>query len=84
MFDRIDAKKMLITDTFLIEQQLMLVFDFVDLLTSRLSNLFLQHSGKGLSQLSCPRHDLPEKGIFHVPGHFVSGKKNHRYFCLFR
>ena len=41
MFDRIDAKIMLITETFLIEQQLMLVFDFVDLLTSRLSNLFL-------------------------------------------
>ena len=64
MFDRIDAKIMLITETCLIEQQLMLVFDFVDLLTSRLSNLFLQHSGKGLSQLSCPRHDLPEDTLF--------------------
>ena len=28
------------------------------------SNLFLQHSGKGVLQLSCPRHDLPGKGIW--------------------
>lgn len=39
-----------------------------------LSNLCLQHSGKVISQLSCRRHDLHEKGMFHVQGHVNSGK----------
>ena len=29
---------------------------------------------------SCPRHDLPEKGIFHVQGHFTSGKAENSVF----
>ena len=75
MFDRIDAKIMLITETCLIEQQLMLVFDFVDLLTSRLSKLILATLRKG------PFTAIMSEA-WPTWGHFISGKKR-RYFWSF-
>ena len=88
----IDTKIMVITETCWLNTNWCLdaspVFDFVDWLTSAQAvsipllplKLGLQHSGKGLSQLSCPRHDLPEKGIFHAQGHFTSGKAENSVF----